>query len=183
LEIKINLGSGDQRLPGYIGLDRLPLKGVDILCDLNLPLPLTTACASDVYAKSVLEHISDLEGLLAEIERILAPGGHLVVYVPHWSNPFFYSDYTHKRFFGLASFDYLVPQEAQFYRKVPVYREFGFRIISVRLIFQSPFGLLNALSKGLQMVVNSSRALQVFYEFHMAPIIPCYAVEYIVQRK
>lgn len=43
-----------------------------------LRLPVATACADVVVAGEIFEHVSDLEGTVAEIARALRPGGTLV---------------------------------------------------------------------------------------------------------
>ena len=184
MAIRINLGCGDQRLLGYnIGLDILRRAGTDVICDLNVSIPLANASVEHVRAKSLLEHIEQLELLLAEVRRVLKPGGTFYVYVPHWSNPFYYSDYTHRRFFGLATFDYFTDCQDQIYRKVPVYTMLRFQTVSVRLIFESPFRWLRWLMKGFQWLVNHSVRSQTLYEYHLSSLVPCYAIEYTLCRK
>ena len=183
LPVQINLGCGNQRLPGYFGLDRLRQAGTDLICDLNRPLPLASHSVDHVAAKSLLEHIDQLETLLAEVLRVLKPGGAFYVYVPHWSNPFYYSDYTHRRFFGLATFDYFADVPDQIYRRVPVYTSLRFQTAGVRLIFKSPFGCLTWLMKGFQWIVNRSVPLQLLYEFHLSSFVPCYAIEYVLRPR
>lgn len=178
----INLGCGDQHLAGFIGLDIRPRAGTDVICDLERPLPLATQSVDFAYAKSLMEHISDLVAFLTEVQRVLKPGGNLYIYVPHWSNPFYYSDYSHQRFFGLATFDYFSNPDKQIYRKVPTYIALHFEVTNIRLLFDSPFRPLRWLLKGLQWVVNRGASLQLFYEFHLSPLIPCYAIEYHLIR-
>jgi hypothetical protein len=52
-----------------------------------------------------------------------------MVIVPHFVIPYYYSDYTHKTFFGLYSFDYFGRPETQLKRKTPLfYNEVKFEI-------------------------------------------------------
>ncbi|MFO7540905.1 MAG: methyltransferase domain-containing protein [Chloroflexota bacterium] len=182
MTVKINLGCGNQQLPGYFGLDRLHRAGVDLICDLNDPLPIASGSVDHIYAKSLLEHIDELEQLLGEVSRTLKPGGTFYIYVPHWSNPFYYSDYTHRRFFGLASFDYFAETGQQVYRHVPTYSDIRFETVSVRLLFKSPFRLLNWLMKAWQWLVNRTVTGQLFFEYHLSALVPCYALEYILRE-
>ena len=181
--IKLNLGCGDQRLAGFIGLDCLPRRGTDLICDLAQGIPVVTGSVDHIYAKSILEHIYDLESILREIVRVLMPGGTVHIYAPHWSNPFYYSDYTHRRFFGLASFDYFARPEKQIYRAVPTYTDINFQTDRVRLLFHSPFRWANWFMKGLQWLVNQRPSWQLFFEYHLSSLVPCYAVEYILRRE
>jgi predicted SAM-dependent methyltransferase len=182
MSVQINLGCGDQQIPGHFGLDRLQRAGVDLICDLNQPIPIASKSVDHVYAKSLLEHIDELEQLLGEVSRILKPGGTFYVYVPHWSNPFYYSDYTHRRFFGLASFDYFSEPEQQRYRHVPVYSDIRFETVSVRLLFQSPFKALHWLMKAGQWLINQTTTGQLFFEYHLSVLLPCYALEYVLRK-
>ena len=105
--MKIDLGCGPNKKEGYKGVDILPLQGVDFVVDLEKGLSfLKDNEVDEYYSAHFLEHVVNLDFLLSEIHRTLKPGGICEIRVPHFSNPFYYSDYTHKRFFGLYSFDY-----------------------------------------------------------------------------
>jgi SAM-dependent methyltransferase len=57
-------------------------RHVDVLADLTQPLPLSSSCVDTVLLSDVLEHIPNPENLVAEIARILRPGGRAVIGVP-----------------------------------------------------------------------------------------------------
>ena len=103
---RLNLGSGRDRRPGYVHLDCVALPGVDLVADLERALPFADDAFDEVLALHVLEHVEDLFGLLAELARVIRPGGVLRVAVPHLSFFGAYTDPTHRRFFGYHSFDY-----------------------------------------------------------------------------
>jgi hypothetical protein len=118
--LRLNLGSGRRRLPGYYNVDRLALPGVDILADLEAPLSdLPDNSVAAIYCRHTLEHVTRLLELLGELHRVTQADGHLEVIVPHFSNPYSYSDPTHVRLFGLYSFFYLADDHDQPRRKVP----------------------------------------------------------------
>lgn len=64
----------------YVTAD-VSLPGMDLRIDLR-STGLPDACFDVVYASHVLEHIDDDRAALAEIRRILAPGGLAVLPVP-----------------------------------------------------------------------------------------------------
>lgn len=74
------------------------VQHLDIEHDLNQPLPLEDARYDTVILSDVLEHIRKPEVLLAEIARVLAPGGKLLLNVPffYWlhEQPHDYFRYT-----------------------------------------------------------------------------------------
>ena len=96
----LNLGSGPKRKNNYLGIDIIDFDSVDIVGDIFDCLKLfPNNSVNNIYSSHFLEHITDLPKLMKEVERILVPGSNFEVIVPHFSNPFFYSDYTHKIFF------------------------------------------------------------------------------------
>lgn len=64
-----------------IGLDVYPGAKVDVVYD-GLRVPLADRSVDLVFAASVFEHVADLDTALAEIGRVLKPGGRLVAAVP-----------------------------------------------------------------------------------------------------
>lgn len=61
-----------------------PSRQVDFLRASGLRLPFGDASFDKVICAEVLEHIPDFESVLAEIHRVLKPGGTLVVSVPRF---------------------------------------------------------------------------------------------------
>jgi SAM-dependent methyltransferase len=96
----VDLGSGDGafvRLCRERGLDARGFDaadGVDLEAD-RLPLP--EGAADIVTAISVIEHLRSPARFLAEIGRVLAPGGALILVTPNWRYSWrsFYDDPTH----------------------------------------------------------------------------------------
>jgi predicted SAM-dependent methyltransferase len=119
-EIAIDIGCGKNKKSGIWGVDVLFDVRPDVAADLELGLPFKDNSADYVYANHCLEHIQNLEGVLSEIYRILRPDGYLRLFVPHFSNPYGHSDYTHRRLFGSLSFYYFIPFDQQnLWRQVP----------------------------------------------------------------
>jgi SAM-dependent methyltransferase len=58
--------------------------GADLqVADLSLPLPFPDDAFDDVVAALVLHYLEDWTGPLAELRRVLTPGGRLIVAVDH----------------------------------------------------------------------------------------------------
>jgi ubiquinone/menaquinone biosynthesis C-methylase UbiE len=103
---RLNLGCGRDIRPGYVNLDLAKIPGIDVVANLETPLPFDDDTFDEVFTSHVLEHVADLFALLAELRRICKPGSVIRIYVPHLSFFGAYTDPTHKRFFGYHSFDY-----------------------------------------------------------------------------
>src|SRR3954469_19832530 len=93
--LELNLGGGPLRAAGAYTVDIRRLPETDIVADLNEPLHLLPDnSVGRVLASHVLEHVENLDGLMREIQRVLAPGGTAHLVVPHFANPYGASDPT-----------------------------------------------------------------------------------------
>ncbi len=175
----IDMGCGEMKTAGVIGLDSRPEVNPDIITDLEGKIPLPDNSVDCVYANHFLEHVEKLEEVMSEIYRILKPDGRLRIFVPHFSNPYGYSDYTHKRFFGLFSFGYFCPVVYQKrLRIVPNYsQKISFNITYEKLRFHSPLRIIYPLVICLELVVNSNQLFKTLYEYHFSYLFPIYGIQ------
>ena len=100
LGVKIDLGCGENKQPNFIGIDVRPLKGVDIVHDLEkFPYPLPDNCASLAVASHLVEHINPHGGVflkfMDEVWRILKPDGEFLIGTPYAGSPGYWQDPTH----------------------------------------------------------------------------------------
>ena len=183
--VVIELGCGGQKFQeNAIGIDFVDSNAVDIIADINQGLEFLDDGSVDmVYSSHVLEHLNDLEFIMKEIYRVLKPGGINKGLVPHFSNPYYYSDYTHKVPFGLYSFSYF--SKSKFLRRgVPqFYNSIDFEIRELKIVFYSPFKLINVFRKIFTLVFNSSRMLLEFYEGSLSTIIPAHEIKFELQKR
>lgn len=80
---------------------------VDVVADLNVPLPFPDMSFDTVLLSDVLEHIAEPDALFSEITRILRPGGHAIVGVPFFyflhEEPHDYHRYTRYKLIHFGS--------------------------------------------------------------------------------
>ncbi|HTV01579.1 MAG TPA: class I SAM-dependent methyltransferase [Luteitalea sp.] len=185
--VVLELGCGPRkRIPGSVGIDIRAYDPVDVVGDLLDVLREVPDSSVDlVHSSHVLEHLDPLEALMQQLQRIVKPGGRVVTVVPHFSNPYYYSDYTHRRQFGLYSFSYLAVDRI-FRRTVPHYEgEPAFALVDVTLGFKAapPMYLRHACRKVFGWVVNRTRLTQEWYEAGWCWLFPCYEVEFVIERR
>lgn len=163
---------------GRIGIDRVDLAHVDIVADLEKGLSfLPDACVDEVHARSLFEHIHNFDQLLKEVVRVLKNDGLCRLMVPHFSNPYHYSDPTHVRFFGLYSFYYYCHTRLQLNRKVPTfYTDARLEILSLKLRFRSPFKSRKLWKRLHEKIFNLNPSMQEFYEENLCYLFPCYGI-------
>ena len=102
----LELGCGNNKLPGAFGIDIEGHRGVDLVADLNKPIALESSSYDVIISNQVLEHIQSLNELMNECHRILKPGGWFIATVPYFRSSWAVIDPTHVRFFSLGSMDY-----------------------------------------------------------------------------
>jgi len=83
--LRLNLGSGNEPLAGFVNVDRRTVPGVQVVADATR-LPFGAGRAGVVWASSLLEHFADPYCVLDEIHRVMGTNAQLVVRVPAlWS--------------------------------------------------------------------------------------------------
>jgi hypothetical protein len=108
--MKINLGCGQNKMPGYVNVDKYATVEPDRLCDLEqFPWPFENECADEIVMTHVLEHLGAQPeiflGIMKELYRVLKPAGQLDIRVPHPRSDAFLGDPTHVRAINPAVMD------------------------------------------------------------------------------
>ncbi len=105
--LKIDLGCGNRKVKGALGVDTVPVPGVDVVADINRGLPFRDSSVDAVYSYHILEHVDDFLETMNEIWRICRPGALVFIKVPHAASSFVtWKDPTHRRGLSIATFAY-----------------------------------------------------------------------------
>lgn len=96
--IRIDLGCGPNKKPGFIGCDSIPFPGVDKVMDLRQMWPFENDSVEEAHASHCLEHFNAMERVhfLNELYRVLKPKAKATIITPHWSSCRAYGDCTHQ---------------------------------------------------------------------------------------
>ncbi len=81
--MRLNIGCGKKRIPGYAGVDISPSAAADIVAPAD-EIPLPDGSITEIMAVHLLEHFYQWQApkALAEWARLLRPGGILVLELP-----------------------------------------------------------------------------------------------------
>lgn len=81
--MRLNIGCGKRRIPGYVGVDVVQRPGVEVVAPAN-DLPFPSGSVEEVMAIHLVEHFYPWEvpGLFREWARVMAPGAKLSVELP-----------------------------------------------------------------------------------------------------
>ena len=184
-EIVVDLGCGERKREGAIGIDRVEHDSVDLTGDaIEILGAFPDASIDRVVSSHFVEHLPDVAALVDLLARKVRPGGAIEIVVPHFTNPYFHSDPTHRSSFGLYTFCYFC-RSTLFRREVPSYvRRPQLRLARVDLVFKAsrPFYLRHALRRLAGALFNSNAFFQELYEDCFSYWFPCYEIRYRIER-
>jgi hypothetical protein len=103
--MKLNIGSGEKKLPGFINIDKYLSQRVDLKGDLDKKINLPNACAEKIMLDNVIEHVDSIPNTMKEIRRLLKKSGVVHIYTPHFTSHSSWRDPTHKYHLSYFSFD------------------------------------------------------------------------------
>lgn len=112
--IRLDIGCGSNKNPGFVGIDISPLEGVDIVWDIEkTPWPLPDECVITATSSHVLEHINPHGGVfinvMNEIWRVMKPHGQFAFVVPHAASHGYAQDPTHCNMINETTMHYFDP--------------------------------------------------------------------------
>ncbi|NNE66543.1 MAG: methyltransferase domain-containing protein [Pyrinomonadaceae bacterium] len=86
-------------------MDHNPRTGADVIHDLGeFPYPFEDDEFDMVVSNHVVEHVPDVIGFIEELHRVTKPGGIIKLVTPHYTNPDWSSDPTHRNHLNSYSF-------------------------------------------------------------------------------
>ncbi|MCD4486159.1 methyltransferase domain-containing protein [Chromobacterium vaccinii] len=100
--LKLNLGCGHDKRPGFINVDSQAACQPDQVVDLErFPWPWADASVDEIVMSHVLEHLgADTDtylGIIKELYRVCAPDARVAITVPHPRSDNYLADPTHVR--------------------------------------------------------------------------------------
>jgi SAM-dependent methyltransferase len=165
----LDVGCGQNKFPGAIGIDANPRSHADVIMILGVfPYPFADDQFDEIICRHVIEHVPDVMAFVVELHRITKPGGRLKIVTPHYSNPDWATDPTHKNHFNSYSFTCFVPKETPF----PFYTDAELRPLKT---YVSLANLWRGL--GVEFMVNldqrwpAFRFTRKFWEFYLSTIM------------
>lgn len=178
MKIVLDIGCGHEKIKPkksekVIGIDVFKDRGVDIVHNLEKPLPFPDDYADRVYSNHTFEHVQNTKQLVEECWRIIKPGGEIYIRVPHYSSTGMYTDLTHKTFFSSRSLDYYI--DGTYLSTMSGYNSrVRFKIIKKRIMFDIPY-------KPIEWIVNLSDKTRKVYEYFLCWIFPAQDIVFIIQ--
>lgn len=102
----LDVGCGANKTEGAIGLDNNPRTNADVIHDLGeLPYPFPDNEFDLVVSNHVVEHVPDVMGFIGELHRVTRHGGRIKLLCPHYTNPDWPNDPTHRNHINSYTFN------------------------------------------------------------------------------
>jgi len=97
--MKLNIGSGYVKIPGFLNVDHDPLVKPDFLVNLeDLHLPIADSSVDEIYAHHIFEHIgAGFLPMMQELYRVCKHDAVLDIKFPHHRSEIWFGDPTHVR--------------------------------------------------------------------------------------
>jgi ubiquinone/menaquinone biosynthesis C-methylase UbiE len=104
----LDVGCGSGKFKNSIGIDRIPLTGVDVVIDLNnFPWPFEDNYFDRLIFKHSIAHLNDILLVMEEAHRVAKPDAVIDILTPHFSCDNYFTDPTHKHPMGYRSMNYV----------------------------------------------------------------------------
>jgi len=112
--IKLDIACGENKTPGYVGMDVRDLPGVDILWDAEVqPWPLPDECVVSATCSHYMEHINPAKfgvfNFMNELWRVMRTGSLFIAVMPYGVSPRFIMDPTHTKPYNENTWRYFDP--------------------------------------------------------------------------
>ena len=110
--MKLNIGCGNKKIDGYLGVDKSRCDAVDYICDLeNEKLPFEDNTIEGIVLDNVIEHFYDIPKVINELVRVSKTGTIIKIITPHFSSLKSWIDPTHFHHLSYFSFDHFEKSE------------------------------------------------------------------------
>ena len=147
--LKLNLGSGQRPMPGFVNVDKFGEP--DVRWDLEqFPWPWATSSVGEVVLSHVLEHLGATAethfGIMKELYRVCCDGALVRIAVPHPRHDDFLGDPTHVRAFTAQTFELYSKASCEKWAReqaanspLALYLDVDFEIDKLRLHLDEPW--------------------------------------------
>jgi len=161
----LDIGCGQRKLPGAIGIDIVTDSDADVAHDINrIPWPFSDNTFDIIFMNHVLEHVDDVLKVFREAHRVGKHKSRIIIQVPYFRSVDAFSDPTHKHFFTSHSLDYFFENT-----KLSRYKYVPFRFRELAFWYGWPHKSKNPFVLILKQLMHRHNG---FYDQYLSLILP-----------
>jgi len=165
----LDLGCGNQKKHGAIGIDINPVTNPDIIHDLNtFPYPFEESTFDEIYVDNVIEHLDNVIKVMEGLHRISKPDGIIVIKVPYFRSRYACIDPTHSHFFTVDSFTYFDPTHIA--HSLCPYSPCHFQ--TTKIVFNENFHYAGPTGFLKNLLIRFANKYSLYYEYHLSHFFP-----------
>jgi SAM-dependent methyltransferase len=171
----LDVGCGQDKIHGAVGVDLCDLPGVDIIHNLNqYPWPFEDNSFDHVVCNHSLSHLDNFMRALGEIQRIAKPGAIIEIIAPHYASDNSNTDPTLRTRVGIRTMNYFCEQ---YDFKYHYYSPIRFFMVQRRISFRENITDFRKHIKtnpfcwiGLEFLINAfPRIYERFFVYWLPP--------------
>ena len=109
--LKVHIGCGGFKIPGYVNCDMLEgAPAAEVRFDACKPWPFATDSVSEVFNAHFIEHLHEPQAFFKEAWRCMHDNAKMIVQAPHGGHHYAWVDISHVRPWFPGSFCFLQPE-------------------------------------------------------------------------
>ncbi len=181
MTVAINLGCGRDYRKGWINVDFNKEVKTDVYADFTKKLPFKNNYADLILLDNVLEHVARDKFLyfVDELYRVSKPGAVIRIYVPHYSGMYAFKHPTHYNYFGIGTFDLMMPEKifngerynkARFHLRREKLFFFHHNLVSFKFLSRLPINFLFNFGRNWQHLMERFQFFgfdEIYYELQV----------------
>ncbi|MFP6868667.1 MAG: methyltransferase domain-containing protein [Nitrospinota bacterium] len=147
----LDIGCGQAKEPGAVGLDVNPATSADVLADVSgSSLPILPDSFDRIVVRHIVEHVEDPIRFMEELHAAARDGGEIEGITPHFSNPCSFADPTHRHHFSTLFLNFFLKEQDEapegarrwvnrflecYYPAISFYTAVRFEIVELEITF------------------------------------------------
>ena len=114
--MKLNIGCGNKKVEGFLGVDKFECDAADYICDIEKEkLPFEDNSVEEIILDNVIEHFDDIPNVIKELIRVSKKDCVITIITPHFTSLSSWKDPTHKYHLSYFSFDHFEKDSVSHY--------------------------------------------------------------------
>jgi len=155
--LKLHLGCGVKKLPGYVNCDLSKDVGPDVVVDVcNLSKKFRKESVDEILTEHTIEHVEDFRKAMKEVHKVLRKGAVARIVVPYATIPSAFHPH-HRWYFTKESFAPFQKDHGLSY-----YYDFHFSEVRTTLVFSRQLSFMSPIANRAAWLYENTGLAWIF---------------------